>query len=176
MYNKITLIGNCGDNPTMRYTPAGAGVTEFSLATNYRYKRSDGVQVDRVEWFRVKAWGKLSEVINEYVIKGMRVYVEGRLESRPWTNRDGQPMPGLEVTAMEVKFLSAGRDPVDQGENGAAAATPRTAVTVPAGAAAQRPTLPAPGTQNPPRSEDEMEAMKAEALAANESAAAELPW
>ena len=89
MFNKITIIGNLGSDPEMRYTPSGSAVTSFSVATNRRYTRN-GETVDETEWFRVNAWGRLAETTNQYLEKGSLVYVEGRLSSRPWQTQDGQ--------------------------------------------------------------------------------------
>ena len=106
MYNKITIIGNLGSDPEMRYTPSGAAVTNFSVATNRRYRNSNGETVDETEWFRVNAWGRLAETTNQYLEKGRMVYVEGSLSSRSWTGQDGQTRFSNEVRAQEVKFLS----------------------------------------------------------------------
>ena len=74
----------------MRYTPNGSAVTNFSVATNRRYTTADGEQREETEWFRVAAWNRLAETCNQYVTKGMKVYVEGRLNSRPYITQDGQ--------------------------------------------------------------------------------------
>ena len=104
MFNKITIIGNLGTDPEMRYTPSGSAVTSFSVATNRRYTRN-GETVDETEWFRVNAWGRLAETTNQYLEKGSLVYVEGRLSSRPWQTQDGQLRAGNEIFAQELKFL-----------------------------------------------------------------------
>lgn len=106
MFNKITIIGNLGTDPEMRYMPSGSAVTSFSVATNRRYTNRDGQTVDETEWFRVNAWGRLAETTNQYLEKGRLVYVEGRLSSRPWQTQDGQLRAGNEIYAQEVKFLS----------------------------------------------------------------------
>ena len=106
MYNKITIIGNLGSDPEMRYTPSGAAVTNFSVATNRRYRNNNGETVDETEWFRVNAWNRLAETTNQYLQKGRLVYVEGRLSSRSWTGQDGQARFSNEIFAQEVKFLS----------------------------------------------------------------------
>ena len=106
MYNKITIIGNLGSDPEMRYTPSGAAVTNFSVATNRRYRNNEGETVDETEWFRVNAWNRLAETTNQYLQKGRLVYVEGRLSSRSWTGQDGQTRFSNEIFAQEVKFLS----------------------------------------------------------------------
>jgi single-strand DNA-binding protein len=105
--NKVLIIGNVGTDPEMRYTPSGAPVTSFRVATNRRYTTSEGEQREETEWFRVNAWNRLAETCNQYVTKGMKVYVEGRLKSSPWIDRDGQARAGNEITANEVKFLDS---------------------------------------------------------------------
>jgi single-strand DNA-binding protein len=103
--NKIMLIGNVGSDPEMRYTPNGKAVTSFRLATNYRYNGSDGERREETEWFRVSVWGKQAESCNQFLSKGRRVYVEGRLRSRNWEGQDGQMRTSLEVSANRVIFL-----------------------------------------------------------------------
>lgn len=115
--NKIMLIGNVGSDPEMRYTPNGKAVTSFRMATNYRYVSSDGERREETEWFRVSAWGKQAESCNQYLSKGKRVYVEGRLHSRSWEGQDGQMRTSLEVSANRVIFLDRAA-PVSVGEEG----------------------------------------------------------
>ena len=103
--NKITLIGNLGSDPEMRYTPDGKAVTSFRMATNHRYTTSAGESRDETEWFRVSVWGKQAESCNQFLSKGRRVYVEGRLRSRSWEGQDGQTRTSLEVSANLVIFL-----------------------------------------------------------------------
>ena len=112
MFNKMTLIGNVGSDPEMRYTPNGNPVTSFSVATNRRYTTSEGEQREETEWFRVSAWNRLSETCNQYVVKGMRVYVEGSFSSREWTDQEGQTRTSLEINCNEIRFLS--RNNTDQ--------------------------------------------------------------
>ena len=88
--NKIMIIGNVGSDPEMRYTPNGAAVTSFSVATNYRYTTADGQQNDETQWFRVSAWNKQAETLNQYVVKGMKIFIEGRVSSNAWTDKEGQ--------------------------------------------------------------------------------------
>jgi single-strand DNA-binding protein len=103
--NKMLLIGNVGTDPEMRYTPNGNPVTSFRLATNRRYTTAEGEKREETEWFTVSAWNRLAEQCNQYVTKGMRVYIEGRLKSDTWTGSDGQTRFRLEITANEVQFL-----------------------------------------------------------------------
>jgi len=124
MYQKIIIIGNLGRDPEMRYTPSGQGVTDFSVATSNKFTTSDGNQVDETTWFRVTTWGKLAEVCNQYLKKGKRVLVEGRLKPdketgspRVFTRQDGTSGASYEITAETVKFLSPRSE--DQGGSSA---------------------------------------------------------
>ena len=103
--NKIIVIGNVGRDPEMRYTPNGQAITSFSVASNRRYRTADGEQREETEWFNVSAFGRLSEICNQYLTRGQQVYVEGRLRGRSYTDRDGQPRYSLDITANEVQFL-----------------------------------------------------------------------
>ena len=114
MYHTLIIVGNVGKDPEMRYTPSGQAVTSFSVATNRQYTTGNGEQVKETVWFRVTTWGKQAEVCNQYVKKGMKVLVEGRLTPdkatggpRVWTKQDGTPGASFEVTAGTVRFLSS---------------------------------------------------------------------
>ncbi len=114
MFHTIIIAGNVGRDAEMRYTPTGQAVTSFSIATNRQYTASNGEQVKETLWFRVSAWGKTAEICNQYVKKGMKVLVEGRLTGDPntggprvWTGQDGSPRASFEVTAATVRFLSS---------------------------------------------------------------------
>ena len=87
MYQKIIIMGNLGNDPEMRYTPQGKPVTNFSVATNRKWTNADGTPGEETIWFRVSAWGKLAEVCDEYLSKGRRVLIEGRLRPDPETSR-----------------------------------------------------------------------------------------
>jgi single-strand DNA-binding protein len=118
--NKILVIGNLGRDPEMRYTPGGQAVTNFSVATNYKYTTSEGEPREETEWFTVSAWGKLGEICNQYLAKGRKVYVEGRLKSRSYETRDGQTRFVNEISATDVRFIdTSGRTgdyPQDPGQ------------------------------------------------------------
>ncbi len=114
MFHTIIIAGNVGRDAEMRYTPSGQAVTSFSIASNRQYTASNGEQVKETLWFRVSAWGKTAEICNQYVKKGMKVLVEGRLTADPntggprvWTGQDGSPRASFEVTAATVRFLSS---------------------------------------------------------------------
>ena len=104
--NKIIVIGNLGRDPEMRYTPSGQSVTSFSVASNRRYNTSTGEQREETDWFNVSAWGRLSELCNQYLTKGQQVYIEGRLHLRSYEGRDGQTRWLNEITMTDVQFLA----------------------------------------------------------------------
>jgi len=105
--NKILIIGNLGSDPEMRYTPNGSSVTSFTVATNRRYRTSDGESREETEWFRISAWNRLAETCNQYLQRGSKVYVEGRLTSRTYVGNDGQTRVSLDVNASEVRFIDS---------------------------------------------------------------------
>lgn len=112
MYHQIIVVGNVGKDTEMRYTPSGAAVASFSVATNREYTKSDGNKHKETVWFRISAWGKQAEICNQYVKKGMKVLVEGRLTADPATGgpriwgEEGNKKASFEVTAQTVRFLS----------------------------------------------------------------------
>ena len=106
MLNKMLVIGNVGRDPEMRYTPNGSAVTSFSIAVSRRYTPQGGEPQEETEWFDVSAWNRLAEVCNNYVSKGMKVYVEGTLRSRSWIGQDGQTRFRNEIRAYTVQFLN----------------------------------------------------------------------
>jgi single-strand DNA-binding protein len=112
MYQKITIVGNLGRDPEMRYTPQGTPVTNFSVATNRKWTNADGTPGEETTWFRVSAWGRTAEVCNQYLSKGRQVLVEGQLRPDPetggprvWTGNDGIARASFEITARTVRFL-----------------------------------------------------------------------
>ena len=107
--NKMIVIGNVGSDPEMRYTPNGSAVTNFSVAANRRYTTAEGEQREETEWFRVAAWNRLAETCNQYVTKGMKIYVEGRLSSSPYITRDGQGPRGKRDKRLRGQVPSADR-------------------------------------------------------------------
>jgi len=113
MYQNLIIVGNLGRDPEMRYTPSGQAVTNFNVATNRKYTTSDGNKVEETTWFRISTWGKTAEVCNQYLKKGSKVLVEGRLNPDPdtggpkiWTRQDGTSAASFELTANQVRFLS----------------------------------------------------------------------
>jgi len=109
--NRITITGNLGAEVDARFTGNGRIVSNFSVAVNQSYRNSDGDIVKAVEWFRVVAWDKLGEICNEYLGTGSRVYIEGRLQQRKYTAKDGSERIAVEIIASEMTILSAPPEP-----------------------------------------------------------------
>lgn len=114
MYSTVIIVGNVGRDPEMRYTPAGQAVTSFSVATNRQYTNNNGETIKETTWFRVSAWGKQAETCNQYLKKGNKVLVEGRLTCDPatggpriWKAQDGTPRTSFEINASTVRFLTS---------------------------------------------------------------------
>lgn len=133
MYNKVILVGNLGRDPEMRYSPSGQTVTNFSMATSEKWTGQDGQLQERTLWWRVSAWGKLAETCNQYLKKGSKVLVEGRMNGdaksggpRIYTRQDGTTGASFEVTAATVKFLSPRAEGGPGGAEGTEAGEPPT--------------------------------------------------
>ena len=105
--NKAMIIGNLGRDPEMRYTPNGQAVTQFTVAVNRNYKDASGEWKEETEWFRVVAWAQLAERTAEHLRKGNKVYVEGRLQTRSWEDKDGQKRYTTELVANQVTSLQS---------------------------------------------------------------------
>jgi single-strand DNA-binding protein len=116
--NKVMIIGNLGRDPEMKYTQTGTPVTQFSVAVSRSRKSPDGQQIDETEWFRVVAWERLAETCNEYLRKGSKVYIEGRLQTRKWTGQDGQERTTVEVVANEMLLLDSRQQGGFEGDSG----------------------------------------------------------
>ena len=116
--NKIIVIGNVGRDPEMRYTPSGSAVTSFSIASNRRYRTAEGEQREETEWFNVSAFGRLSEICNQYLTRGQQVYVEGRLRGRAYADRNGEPRYTLEINLTEMQMLGRRGDGESGGDGG----------------------------------------------------------
>jgi len=108
MLNKVMLIGNLGQDPETRFTQDGTCVCNIRLATTERYKDRNGQQQERTEWHRVVLWGRLGEIANQYLKKGSRVFIEGRIETRKWQDKEGQDRYTTEIRASEMKMLGGG--------------------------------------------------------------------
>ncbi len=107
MLNKVTLIGRMGRAPELRYMPNGEAVCNFSLATSESWKDQSGQRVERTEWHNIVMYRKLAEIAGQYLKKGGQVYIEGRIQSRKYTGRDGVERTAYEIIASEMKMLGA---------------------------------------------------------------------
>ena len=107
--NKVILIGNLGKDPEVRFTPSGQAVANFNIATSESWTdKTSGQKQERTEWHRIVVWGKLGELCGEYLKKGRQCYVEGRLQTREWTDKEGVKKYTTEVVANTVQFLGSG--------------------------------------------------------------------
>lgn len=106
MINKAILIGNLGADPEIRYTQSGTPVASFRIATTERWKGQDGQLQEQTEWHSIVAWQKLAEICGEYLSKGSRVYIEGKLQTRKWQDKNGNDRYTTEIVAREMKMLS----------------------------------------------------------------------
>jgi len=106
--NKVILIGNLGADPEVRFTPSGQAVANFRIATNETWTDKNQQKQERTEWHRIVVWGKLGELCGEYLKKGRQAYVEGRLQTREWTDKEGKKNYTTEVVAQSVQFLGGG--------------------------------------------------------------------
>ncbi|MCC7372308.1 MAG: single-stranded DNA-binding protein [Chloroflexi bacterium] len=104
---KASVIGNLGSDPEMKYSANGAPFLRFNVASNFRTRNPEGQWEDRTEWVRVTVFGQRAESLSQYLRKGMRVFVDGRLEARPWTDQQGGVRAGLELVASDVEFMSS---------------------------------------------------------------------
>ncbi len=123
MWHTIIIAGNVGRDPEMRYTPSGQAVTSFSVATDASYTGSDGERVKKTVWFRISAWGKLAETCSQYLKKGSKVLIEGRMTAdgngnpRTYQRNDGTTSASFEVNANTVRFLSSKSEGTPSGED-----------------------------------------------------------
>jgi len=108
--NKVMIIGHLGKDPEMRYTPSGRPVTTFTVAVSRSWSSADGERHTETEWFSIVAWGNLAETCKQYLTKGQQVYIEGRLQTRRWDDKEGQKHTSVEVVANEMVFLSERRE------------------------------------------------------------------
>ncbi len=109
--NKVILVGNLGKDPEVKYTPSGTAVAKFSLATNEKFKDKAGEWQERTEWHSIVAWQRLAEIVGEYVRKGGKLYLEGRLQTSSWDDKEsGQKKYRTEIIAQDIVLLDGRRD------------------------------------------------------------------
>ncbi len=117
MVNKVILIGNVGADPEVRYLDGGVAVANLRLATTERYKNKNGENIDQTEWHNVVLWRGLAEIVEKYVKKGMRLYIEGRLRTRSWDDQNGIKRYTTEIYADNMQMLSSRQDSDPTGGN-----------------------------------------------------------
>ncbi|OFZ15172.1 MAG: single-stranded DNA-binding protein [Bdellovibrionales bacterium GWA2_49_15] len=105
--NKVILLGRLGQDPELKYTPNGSAVCSFSLATSENWVDKGGQKQERTEWHRIVVWGKLGELCNQYLAKGRQCFLEGRIQTRSWDDKEGQKRYMTEINATTVQFLGA---------------------------------------------------------------------
>ncbi len=127
MVNRVILVGHLGQDPEMRYTSSGTAVTNFSVATNERWNNQNGERQERTEWHKIVTWSKLAEISNQYLTKGQLVFIEGRIQTREWDDRDGNKRRTTEIIASDMRMMTprgtnghSPEEPVELAEGGKA--------------------------------------------------------
>lgn len=115
MLNKVMLIGYVGKDVELRYTPAGAPVANFSMATSERWKSKTGEKVEKTEWHKIAAFNKLAEICGEYLTKGKLVYIEGKIQTRSWEDKDGIKRYSTEIVANNMTMLGGSKTSANTG-------------------------------------------------------------
>ena len=138
MVNRVMLVGRLGRDPEQRFTSSGTPVTNFSLATDERWKDQSGERQTRTEWHQIVVWGKLAEICSQYLNKGKLVFIEGRLQTREWDDRDGNRRRTTEIVASDMQMLGSRSE-----EQGMRESAPAPAPAPEAGGQAQGSSSPA---------------------------------
>jgi single-strand DNA-binding protein len=125
--NKVMIIGHLGRDPEMRYTPSGRPVTTFTVAVSRTWNSADGERHSETEWFNVVAWGNLAEICKQYLVKGQQVFIEGRLQTRRWDDKEGIKHTSVEIVANEMMMLGDRRDSANNQAQDSEAAPPEEA-------------------------------------------------
>jgi len=149
---KASVIGNLGTDPELRYSPSGAPSLRVNVASNFRARTPEGEWEDRAEWVRVIIFGQRAESLAQYLKKGMRVFVDGRLEARPWTDRENRVRAGLEIVAGDIEFTSMRQVDDEEQQHGGDA---MVGDTLPAAAGTRSAPPVQPGSRSRPAPEPE---------------------
>ena len=123
--NKVVLVGRAGGNAELKFTAGGKPVASFSLAVNESFKTRDGEKNDRVEWFRCVCWNRLAEIVGQYVTTGKLLFIEGRLQTRKYDDREGNPRKVTEVVVSQLRLLAGGNGSASGNGDRKDGATPR---------------------------------------------------
>ncbi|MCP3176770.1 MAG: single-stranded DNA-binding protein [Desulfuromonadales bacterium] len=130
--NKVILVGNLGKDPELRYTPSGAAVANFTIATTERYKDRDGQTQEKTEWHNIVAWRQLAEICGKYLHKGKQVYIEGKIQTRSYDDRDGNKRYITEIVADQMQMLGRAGDDNNANQGQQRNAAPRSSRPSPA--------------------------------------------
>jgi len=125
--NKVILVGRLGRDPETRYTGGGQAVANFSVATDETYKDRNGEKQKRTEWHKIVVWGKQAEIAQQYLKKGSLVFIEGRIQSREWQDKEGQKRTSFEIVASNFRMLGGRSDAAAAGASGGAGGASRSA-------------------------------------------------
>jgi single-strand DNA-binding protein len=138
--NKVIILGRLGSDPEVRYTPNGGAVANFNMATNESWTDKSGQKQEKTEWHRIVVWGKIAELCGQYLSKGRQAYIEGRLQTREWTDKEGGKRYTTEVVAQTVQFLGGPGDRASSPSAGAGSdfATPSHSEFEPSSAGSQK--------------------------------------
>lgn len=147
--NKVFLVGRLGKDPELKYTPSGAPVAKFSLATDESFKDKTGEKQEHTEWHNIVAWNKLAEICGEYLTKGKLVFIEGSIRSRQWQDQSGNKRTSYEIIASQMQMLGSRAESERMASGGAERPTPERRAPAPAPAQSPAPSEPLP----PPESE-----------------------
>ena len=139
--NKVILLGRLGANPEIRYTPSGAPVANFNIATSESWNDKGGQKQERTEWHRIVVWNKLAELCNQYLAKGRQAYIEGRLQTRQWDDKDGNKRYTTEVIATTVQFLGGPNQSAGAGAGAGAGANDYAAAPAASGSGGAAPEM-----------------------------------
>jgi single-strand DNA-binding protein len=151
--NRVILVGRLGKDPEVKYTPSGAPVAKFSLATDESFKdKSTGENQQRTEWHNIVAWNKLAEICGEYLTKGKLVYIEGSIRSRQWQDQSGNKRTSYEIIARNMQMLGSRGD----SERGGFSGTDRAPAERPASAPAAAQSEPSSPPPEPEISDDDI--------------------
>jgi single-strand DNA-binding protein len=129
--NRVILVGNLGRDPEVRYTPSGTAIANFSVATTENWTNKDGQRDSRTEWHRIVAWGRLGEICGEYLSKGRKVYIEGRIKTNEWEDQEGNKRQTKEIVASNMTMLGSRGEEAPVSEE-APVREPEPAVNAPA--------------------------------------------
>jgi single-strand DNA-binding protein len=129
--NKVILVGNLGRDPEIRYLPSGDAVATLNIATTETWKDKNGEKQEKTEWHRVSMFGRLAEIAGEYLKKGSQVYIEGRIETRKYTDKDGVEKYATEIKASEMKMLGGRAQSGDSAASGSDSSPARTPASAP---------------------------------------------